>query len=132
MGRIGTAYLASKPKPSLEIGVSFSPSHRKFATAQAKFEQAMHLNPNFAEAHNNLGSTLGEQGPQNYTKSLQHYNQAIKLKPDMAETYEYRGVLFAKIGRRADVPVNSSLLGLSCRTNRLTLLFLSPVGSPTT
>jgi tetratricopeptide (TPR) repeat protein len=75
---------------------------RKFAAAQAKFEQAIRLYPNFAEAHNNLGFTLREQGPQNYSKSLQHYNQAIKLKPDMAETYEYRGVLYAKMGRRAD------------------------------
>ena len=75
---------------------------RKFAAAQAKFEQAIRLYPNFAEAHNNLGYTLREQGPQNYSKSLQHYNQAIKLKPDMAETYEYRGVLYAKMGRRAD------------------------------
>jgi tetratricopeptide (TPR) repeat protein len=75
---------------------------RKFAAAQVKFEQAIRLNPNFAEAHNNLGFTLREQGPENYAKSLQHYNQAIKLKPGMAETYEYRGVLFAKMGRRAD------------------------------
>ena len=75
---------------------------RKFAAAQVKFEQAIRLNPNFAEAHNNLGFALREQGPQNYTKSLQHYDQAIKLKPGMAETYEYRGVLFAKMGRRAD------------------------------
>jgi tetratricopeptide (TPR) repeat protein len=75
---------------------------RKFAAAQLKFEQAIRLNPNFAEAHNNLGFTLREQGPQNYAKSLQHYNQAIKLKPGMAETYEYRGVLFAKLGRRSD------------------------------
>jgi len=75
---------------------------RKFAAAQAKFEQAIRLYPNFAEAHNNLGFTLREQGPQNYSKSLQHYNQAIKLKPDLAETYEYRGVLYAKMGRRAD------------------------------
>lgn len=75
---------------------------RKFAAAQVKFEQALRLNPNFAEAHNNLGFTLREQGSENYAKSLQHYNQAIKLKPGMAETYEYRGVLFAKMGRRAD------------------------------
>jgi tetratricopeptide (TPR) repeat protein len=41
-------------------------------------------------------------GPQNYAKALQHYNRAIQLKPEMPETYEYRGVLFAKMGRKAD------------------------------
>ncbi len=75
---------------------------KKFAAAQIKFEQAIRDNPNFAEAHNNLGFTLRQQGPQNYSKALEHYSKAIQLKPNMAETYEYRGVLFAKMGRRAD------------------------------
>ena len=75
---------------------------KKFAAAQIKFEQAIRDNPNFAEAHNNLGFTLRQQGPQNYSKALEHYNKAIQLKPSMAETYEYRGVLFAKMGRKAD------------------------------
>ena len=75
---------------------------RKFGSAQAMFEQAIRDYPNFAEAHNNLGFTLRQQGPQNYAKALQHYNKAIQLKPNMAETYEYRGVLFAKMGRKAD------------------------------
>ena len=75
---------------------------KKFAAAQTKFEQAIRDNPNFAEAHNNLGFSLRQQGPQNYSKALEHYSMAIQLKPNMAETYEYRGVLFAKMGRRAD------------------------------
>ena len=75
---------------------------KKFAAAQIKFEQAIRDNPNFAEAHNNLGFTLRQQGPQNYSIALEHYSKAIQLKPSMAETYEYRGVLFAKMGRKAD------------------------------
>lgn len=75
---------------------------KKFAAAQIKFEQAIRDNPNFAEAHNNLGFTLRQQGPQNYSEALEHYNKAIQLKPTMAETYEYRGVLFAKMGRKTD------------------------------
>jgi tetratricopeptide (TPR) repeat protein len=75
---------------------------KKFAAAQIKFEQAIRDNPDFAEAHNNLGFTLRQQGPQNYAKALEHYNKAIQLKPSMAETYEYRGVLFAKMGKKSD------------------------------
>ena len=75
---------------------------KKFAAAQVKFEQAIRANPDFAEAHNNLGFTLRQQGPQNYAKALAHYNKAIQLKPSMAETYEYRGVLFAKMGKKSD------------------------------
>ena len=50
---------------------------KKFAEAQMKFEQAIRDNPNFAEAHNNLGFTLRQQGPQNYSKALEHYSKAI-------------------------------------------------------
>jgi tetratricopeptide (TPR) repeat protein len=82
----------------------------KFAAAQAKFEQAIRDNPNFAEAHNNLGFTLRQQGPENYSKALEHYSKAIQLKPHMAETYEYRGVLFAKMGRRADAEKDLAIL----------------------
>jgi tetratricopeptide (TPR) repeat protein len=83
---------------------------RQFAAAQAMFEQAIRENPNFAEAHNNLGFTLRQQGPQNYAKALQHYNKAIQLKPTMPETYEYRGVLFAKMGRKAEAEKDLDIL----------------------
>ena len=69
---------------------------KKFAEAQMKFEQAIRDNPNFAEAHNNLGFTLRQQGPQNYSKALEHYSKAIQLKPSMAETYEYRRCFLQK------------------------------------
>jgi tetratricopeptide (TPR) repeat protein len=75
---------------------------KKFAEAQVKFEQALAENPNFAEAHNNLGYSLRKQGPQNYSKALEHYNKAIELKPNLAEAYEYRGVLFLKMGRKVE------------------------------
>jgi tetratricopeptide (TPR) repeat protein len=75
---------------------------KKFAEAQVKFEQALAENPNFAEAHNNLGYSLRKQGPQNYSKALEHYNKAIQLKANLAEAYEYRGVLFLKMGRKVD------------------------------
>jgi tetratricopeptide (TPR) repeat protein len=85
-----------------DVGSPAFKLYKKFAAAQTKFEQAIRDNPNFAEAHNNLGFSLRQQGPQNYSKALEHYGMAIQLKPNMAETYEYRGVLFAKMGRRAD------------------------------
>jgi tetratricopeptide (TPR) repeat protein len=75
---------------------------KKFAEAQAKFQQALSENPKFAEAHNNLAYWLRKQGPQNYSQALEHYNKAIQLKPSLAEAYEYRGVLFLKMGRKVD------------------------------
>jgi tetratricopeptide (TPR) repeat protein len=89
---------------------------KKFAEAQVKFEQALAENPNFAEAHNNLGYSLRKQGPQNYSKALEHYNKAIQLKPNLAEAYEYRGVLFLKMGRKVDAEKDlATLKGLKTK-----------------
>ena len=74
---------------------------REFARAQAKFEQAVRQDPGFAEAHNNLAFCLRKQGSQNFQKSLEHYNRAIALKPNLAAAYEYRGILFVQMGRKA-------------------------------
>ena len=75
---------------------------KKFAAARVKFEQAIQANPRLAEAHKNLGFTLSQQGPQNYSKALEHYNKAIQIKPKMAEAYEYRAKLLSRMGRKAD------------------------------
>ena len=73
----------------------------KFAEAQALFAHALTENPRFAEAHNYLGYSLQMQGSQNYLTALEHYNRAIQLKANLAEAYEYRGVLLLKMGRRS-------------------------------
>lgn len=74
---------------------------RDFAAAQRKFEAALALHEALAEAHNNLAYTLRMQGRQNFAASLGHYNRAIELKPDLAQAYMYRGVLFMQQGDKA-------------------------------
>jgi tetratricopeptide (TPR) repeat protein len=74
---------------------------RNFKEAQAKFEAALTLDDKLAEAHNNLAYALRMQGPQNFDKSLAHYNRAIFLKPTLAQAYMYRGVLFVQKGDTA-------------------------------
>ena len=64
-----------------------------FAKAQARFEEALALKEDFAEAHNNLGYSLRKQGKQHYDEALRHYDRAIELDPKLAAAYEYRGVL---------------------------------------
>src|SRR6516165_2883509 len=75
---------------------------KEFVRAQADFEQAVKLDPSFAEAHNNLAFCLRKQGSQNFQTSLEHYNKALALKPRLAQAYEYRGVLYMEMGRKAD------------------------------
>jgi len=75
---------------------------KQFTRAQANFERAVKQDPGFAEAHNNLAFCLRKQGSQNFGKSLEHYDKAIALKPSLAAAYEYRGVLYTEMGRKAD------------------------------
>lgn len=70
----------------------------KFAQAQALFEAALALDEGIAEAHNNLAYALRMQGRHNFAASLAHYNRAVELKPDLAQAYNYRGVLFVRQG----------------------------------
>jgi tetratricopeptide (TPR) repeat protein len=83
---------------------------KKFAQAQAKFEQAINADPKLAEAHNNLAFVLRKQGSQNFQQSLEHYNKAIQLKPSLAEAYMYRGVLYTQMGRKADAQADLTKL----------------------
>ena len=48
----------------------------------AEFRQALALKPDFAEAHNNLGSSLGALGE--FGQAIDQYRQAIRIKPDYA------------------------------------------------
>jgi tetratricopeptide (TPR) repeat protein len=74
---------------------------RRFSEAQGKFEAALALDEQIAEAHNNLAFALRMQGRHNFAASLKHYNRAIGLKPDLAQAYMYRGVLFVQQGDKA-------------------------------
>ena len=74
---------------------------KHYAAAQEKFEQALGLDETLAEAHNNLAFSLRQQGTSNFARSLQHYNRALELKPDLARAYMYRGVLFIQMGDMA-------------------------------
>ena len=76
---------------------------KRYADAQRRFEEAIALHERLAEAHNNLAFSLRMQGARNYERALQHYNRALELKPDLAQAYMYRGVLFTQTGdlRRA-------------------------------
>lgn len=74
---------------------------RNFREAQQKFEAALTVDEQLAEAHNNLAFALRMQGRQNFAASLAHYNRAIELKPDLAQAYMYRGVLFMQQGDTA-------------------------------
>jgi Tfp pilus assembly protein PilF len=71
---------------------------KDFASAEKQFRKALNERRDFAEAHNNLAYVLRKQGPDRYDEALDHYNRAVGLKPDLAQPYMYRGVLYVQMG----------------------------------
>jgi Flp pilus assembly protein TadD len=104
---------------------------RHYAAAQEQFEQALQLDETLAEAHNNLAFSLRQQGLHHSARALQHYQRAIELKPDLAQAYMYRGVLFIHMGDMAAARADHARLQaldqeLAARLERL----IAGVGGP--
>ncbi len=55
----------------------------------ACYHRAVELKPDFAEAHNNLGNVLKDQGKLAEAEAC--YRRALELKPDVAEVHNNLG-----------------------------------------
>ena len=71
---------------------------KKYGDAQKLFEEALAADEQLAEAHNNLAFSLRMQSAANRDRALKHYDRALQLKPQLAQAYMYRGVLFTQMG----------------------------------
>jgi tetratricopeptide (TPR) repeat protein len=54
------------------------------AGAERHYELALRSNPNLADAHNNLGNLLFEDG--RYDEAIEHYRLALAREPGRAST----------------------------------------------
>jgi len=66
-------------------------------TAVKRYEQALAIKPDYAEAHYNLGVTLKELGQ--LDTAIKHYKQALTINPDYAEAYNNLGVTLQELGQ---------------------------------
>ena len=58
----------------------------KLNEAEASYRQVIALKPDYAEAYNNLGTTLKELGRLDEAEAS--YRHAIELKPDYAKAHD--------------------------------------------
>jgi cytochrome c-type biogenesis protein CcmH/NrfG len=70
---------------------------KDWAAAVAAFRRAIALRAGFAEAWNELGFALRQQG--RYAESLDAYAEALRLRPNFPEALEYLGEAYVKLGR---------------------------------
>ncbi len=73
---------------------------RSIGEAVARYKDAIHFKPDFAEAHNNLGNALQEQGQ--LAEAVAHYREALRLKPDYADAYYNLGITLKEQGQLAE------------------------------
>jgi Flp pilus assembly protein TadD len=73
---------------------------RDWPVAVEAFRRAVTLDAAFAEAWNELGYALRNQG--RYPEALDAYGQALRLRPDFPEALEYLGEAYVKMGRLDD------------------------------
>ena len=71
-----------------------------WSTAITAFRRAVGMQPDFAEAWNELGFALRNQG--RYADSLDAYDRALALRPDFPEVFERLGEAYVKMGRLDD------------------------------
>jgi tetratricopeptide (TPR) repeat protein len=70
---------------------------RNLRKARACIAAALRLQPDYPNAHVNLGNILSYQ--ERYDAALHCYETALRLKPDFAEAYNNRGNALAALGR---------------------------------
>ena len=57
----------------------------------------MELNPDYAEAHNNLGNALANR--KQFDEAIAHYRKSLAIKPNFAEAHNNLGIALAARGQ---------------------------------
>jgi len=73
---------------------------RDWTAAVDAFRRALAFRADFADAWNELGYALRNQG--RYPESLDAYHEALRLRPEFPEALEYLGEAYVKMGRIGD------------------------------
>ena len=85
---------------------------RRLPEAEVGFRKAAELNPNYADAHSNLGATLQDQGK--LEGAIEAYQRALKIKPDHADAHYNMGNVLKDQGKR-DEAIESYQLALKIK-----------------
>ena len=69
----------------------------RYREAIPHFDEAIRLNPRYAEAYNNRGTAYDSLGQSQ--RAIQDYDEAIRLNSRFAEAYNNRGTAYDSLGQ---------------------------------
>ena len=113
--RAGTAAQAELCRGPSTIWAASSRCRGSWPRRRPVCERAVSLKPDYAEAHNNLGAALHEQGK--LDEAAGSFQQAIRLKPDFAEAYCNLGGILRS---RGSWPRRRRAMSGPCPSSRIT------------
>ena len=92
-----TSQLNPQAQTYFEQGKGYS-KKKSWDLAIAAYQQAVRIEPKFAEAWNNMGYCY--RRTKQFDKALDAYKQAIDLKPDFAYPHEYMARTYLAMGNQ--------------------------------
>ncbi len=93
-----------------------------------RFNQALHLDPDYAEAYRARGDSYYCKG--RYAKAISDYTQAIQIKPDFGRAYNGRASANHALSRERDPNNYYAKLAISDYTEAFRLTPLKPTDDP--
>ncbi len=82
----------------VNVGYSQDQGKDEFLDAALKeFQQAVEKNPNYTEAHYNLGIVYSEKGM--VEDAITEYKKTLEIEPNFVKAYNNLGIIYYETGR---------------------------------
>ena len=103
---------SAQPENSNAIAGRKAIAAKDFKSAVGELETAVHENPNDADAHTMLAYSYRKLGA--FDKSMEHYQQALKIDANHRSTHEYLGELYLDINQPGNAEKQLQALKKAC------------------
>jgi len=77
-----------------------APPEEEIERAIEDYDEAIRLNPQYADAYYNRGNAYANLGQSQ--QAIKDFNEAIHLNPEYSNAYYNRGVVYSDLGRKAE------------------------------
>ncbi len=127
--RLALEYGENFEHPHNCLGMVEITCHHDIDKAAEHFKAALNVNPDFAEAHNNLGTCFFRRNPPDYDSACDEFKAALEIDPGYFDARENYGMCLMRrgtvVGDKGDVEERTKLYK-EARSNLIRLLEMNP------